>query len=873
MKKVLLAYDGDNASLAAKIVQDLAPANLQWENLTADVDAPLGAFASALEMHHGPIIMLVTDNLLKDTHAMAGLYTTLQRILPVRRDIILLVAPGVHHHKETGTWEAIPTSIDRLADALRYMNYWQNGYLEAISEQQHLPAEQRSHMEEYVTSLHDVASDIGNLIDLLRHHQPIQWHDFSALDYAEAYRLLDVPQKAAEVKETVPYSQAEEPTPALADDQPALAVENGHSVVPESNIAIEDKAETIAADLEEITEDDVVPDLVISEPLTFRAVAPTGFVRFTPVDPAPVHQAATAEVPAETEVIESLFAEEQDAAEEEPVMAPTVTAIPEVEETSALDDHEEVHLLENSRAAALPPENILEETFIQSDKAGTDEPLISVETLEDADGVQESHLSQTIADARLWLEKGHLDLGKQVFELAIFQHPQDVDLRNAYTQAAEQYGFEVLPFEQANEVVAPATEAANEQPEAKSYFRMGELAFEKEDFLFAKYCWDRVAEIDPTYPSIYKKLGLLTADHLPDYGETALVYLEKALQSEPNDITVHRRLAELLEVYQPEQAQQHWQQIVDIQPDNAEARAKVGQLQESTVVAADAVVVAEQPDNKPLSEATYQSDVKSQSQRAPFEPLTVLITGATSGIGHATAEIFAAAGHRVIVTGRNESRLDALQSQLLRNYDAQVQALNFDVRHYPSVVGAIRSLPADWQQIDVLVNNAGLALGLSPLHEGDPDDWDIVLDTNVKGLLYLVRAIAPSMVARRKGHIVNVGSAVGKEVYAGGGVYCASKFAVDALTKTLRQELHPYQVRVSEVSPGHVSGTAFQETRFYGDAHRAAQVYDGFQALTPHDVAEVIYFMTTRPAHVNVQDVLLYSTQQASATVIDRSGV
>ncbi|MBK8194000.1 MAG: SDR family NAD(P)-dependent oxidoreductase [Lewinellaceae bacterium] len=263
----------------------------------------------------------------------------------------------------------------------------------------------------------------------------------------------------------------------------------------------------------------------------------------------------------------------------------------------------------------------------------------------------------------------------------------------------------------------------------------------------------------------------------------------------------------------------------------------------------------------------------SEPQPAGEKPavLTVLITGATSGIGQATAEIFARHGHRVILTGRRVERLVLLKTQYEEEYRSDVLMLPFDVRDHGAVLAALDNLPEPWQQIDVLVNNAGLAKGLAPIHEGNPDHWNTMIDTNIKGMLYVTRAVAPGMVARRSGHIINVGSSAGKEVYPKGNVYCATKFAVDALTRGMRLDLYEHNIRVSQVSPGHTEETEFALNRFDGDAERA-KIYGDFQPLKSRDVAEAIYFMATRPPHVNVQDVWMYSTQQASSTLIDKSG-
>ncbi|MDR2359234.1 MAG: SDR family oxidoreductase [Prevotellaceae bacterium] len=249
---------------------------------------------------------------------------------------------------------------------------------------------------------------------------------------------------------------------------------------------------------------------------------------------------------------------------------------------------------------------------------------------------------------------------------------------------------------------------------------------------------------------------------------------------------------------------------------------------------------------------------------------TALITGATSGIGRATAERLAAEGYNIIITGRRKDRLLEFSGYLKNAYPAEVLPLCFDVCDFGQTGKILGSLPVTWQDIDVLVNNAGLAAGLEPLDGGQPDDWQRMIDTNIKGLLYVTKAIAPLMIARRKGHIINVGSIAGREVYAGGNVYCATKHAVDALTKSMRMEFLPYGIRVSQVAPGAVE-TEFSLVRFKGDRKRADAVYEGFHPLEAADIADVIAYMVNRPPHVNIADVLVLPAAQAGATMIHRT--
>ncbi len=244
---------------------------------------------------------------------------------------------------------------------------------------------------------------------------------------------------------------------------------------------------------------------------------------------------------------------------------------------------------------------------------------------------------------------------------------------------------------------------------------------------------------------------------------------------------------------------------------------------------------------------------------------TVLITGASSGIGLATAEILAAEGMRLILCGRRQERLDDLKEELGEKTD--IFTLNFDIRNRQAVMDAVLSIPPEFGNVDVLINNAGNAHGLDLIQDGDMDDWDAMLDINVKGLLYITKALLPGMVSRKIGHIINIGSTAGKEVYPKGNVYCASKHAVDALNQAMRIDLNEHGIRVGAVNPGLVQ-TEFSDVRFKGDSERAKKVYEGYQPLLARDIAEIILFMLTRPQHVNIADLVVMPTAQASSTIV-----
>jgi len=246
-----------------------------------------------------------------------------------------------------------------------------------------------------------------------------------------------------------------------------------------------------------------------------------------------------------------------------------------------------------------------------------------------------------------------------------------------------------------------------------------------------------------------------------------------------------------------------------------------------------------------------------------------MVTGATSGIGKATAVKLAKIGYNLILTGRREERLNELKSAL-KNYDINTCCLCFDIRNNTETESAVLQLNDEWKNIDILINNAGLAAGADPIYKGLWSDWEQMIDTNVKGLLYLSKLIIPGMMERKKGHIVNVSSIAGKETYANGNVYCATKHAVEAITKGMRIDLLPFNIKVSSVSPGMVE-TEFSIVRYHGDKDKADKVYEGLIPLYDNDVADAIEYMVTRPPHVNINDMLIMPTAQASAVYNHRT--
>ena len=240
-----------------------------------------------------------------------------------------------------------------------------------------------------------------------------------------------------------------------------------------------------------------------------------------------------------------------------------------------------------------------------------------------------------------------------------------------------------------------------------------------------------------------------------------------------------------------------------------------------------------------------------------------LITGATSGFGKATAIRFAEHGYNVVITGRRQDRLNELEDYIKENFEVDVLTLCFDVRNREETINELNAIPHEWKDVTVLVNNAGLAAGLSTIQDGDIDDWETMIDTNLKGLLYVTRTVSPWMIKNNKGHIINIGSVAGKDVYPKGNVYCATKFAVDALSQAMRIDMLPHGIRVTAIHPG-AAETEFSLVRYHGDAEKAKSVYDNYDPLIADDIADIAYFAASRPAHVVLNEIVVTPTAQAA---------
>ena len=423
-------------------------------------------------------------------------------------------------------------------------------------------------------------------------------------------------------------------------------------------------------------------------------------------------------------------------------------------------------------------------------------------------------------------------------------------------------------------------------------FYIAEAEMEQGSYANAKHGYERILALDPSNGRALLWLARLLSRHIPDQVLAADMYYKKALLFNEEQAGLYYEYAQLI--------QKHFQafrravdllhQALELDPQYAEAylllsrcQLALGLLDSAKAQYLQAVLLLPELRHAGLEEqlgilrpatveAPTQPDAEALALLKPVNPnahKTVLVTGASSGIGQAIAERFAIEGYKVIAAGRRLDRLQILKAGLEQRFEVNIYCMQVDVQDPRSVEQALSQIPELFADVDILINNAGLAKGLAPIHEGEWSHWETMIDTNLKGLLLLSRALSPRMVAKGSGHIIHIGSVAGKEPYPMGNVYCATKAAVDMLTKTMRLDLYKHGVKVSSVNPGHVE-TEFALVRLEDQAK--AKIYEDFKPLNAQDVADAVYYVASRPEHVNIQDVLLFSKQQGSVRDVNRSG-
>jgi len=871
-KKTLdLAFSQANLGTAQDISKELQVLGYDINAIIIDADGVLNPL-SILSVAKNPILLLVSDNLLKSEKCMYGIQKLLS-YFNIPSELQPIVIDG--HSKDVSRTEVpVSTRFDRISDVISYMNYWQELYLNL--EEQNESGEEID--MDQLDRFKEISNSIGDVLTTLKNSPYLRIEEERDIDFDTIISSYGQPKAlmvhAIEDENFDPeaLSNLEEAKELLEnEDQPVAAVPiDSHNPEYDTHLYLDDLEEDDLALLDKIAEQrKSEEDHLTSHP----------FGDLLKVDKeieANKNKHKNGDVVRPLDKVEEqeedFVREEEDfiAEGDQPYVDEKEHNVPESEnneEPFELDTAElHVELVDNKNTD-------FEDEFVQPQESYESEadPISVVHQL-----MTEDKIEECIA----YLTK------------AIKKYPYNLDLQYSYAYILTKNKGNYLVATDFLENILNA-----DKRYTAAYNLLGEIAEKHKDFLLAKSYYEKVISIEPDYQNVHFKVGRIIIEHFTEQDQLALKYFKRAFKHNPKNANAKFEYAKLLYKFgDTKKSIKILRNIMKDAPLSSEAPfelAKIyleqGDRDKSISLYDHAKKLNPELDSKDNANLFYvtaslnneEEDIFSQfdsnhkrkmsSKNRSKISKTVLITGATSGIGKATAHLFAQEGYRVIITGRRKNRLKELKKHLTNTYNAVIQHLTFDVQNIDRMRKKLSKLEGAWSQIDILINNAGLALGKAPIHEGNIQHWDTMIDTNVKGLLYMTRAISPYMVKRQRGHIINVCSTAGKEVYPNGNVYCATKHAVDALTRAIRLDLYKHNIRVSQVSPAMVEQTEFAKVRFEGDKKKAS-IYEDFNPLTSSDVAEAIYFMASRPPRINIQDIVLMGTQQAGSTYVNRSG-
>lgn len=756
----------------------------------------------------GPVVLLLSDNFLRSVKCMQS---GLAMINQYGDAILPVVIPGFRIGAD-GVREEVHATFERVSDIIQYINYWQDRYLELRRQKREDPTLDSPGFSDYLRIVRDISAETGDFLRLLRGDEHTDWETLTQRQYAPLFAFLGAEQLGEAFAQMSHPAAAEPPVaePALTPEPSEPAAEPAPAWTPEPEPA---------PSLETTSE---------HEPA------------------APAWEAPAAEATVEWEV------------------APNPDALPTLEP----DEQQPIAAdVERPSSDIELPDTLIEKAWQLADQHDEAAALTLLEIgLDTTPDHPELRYNYTL----LLAQANRLPAAQAQVQHLLAQSPDAENVLLLAAELADAAGDAAAAKGYYTRVLA----ANKKQPEANYRLALLHLADDAPDTAEAARLLTKAYQHDPELTDAAYQLAILYAGSLGD-ADKAAAYLRSVIVQVPEHPFAHYDLA-LLHYRQGDHvgANEHYQTAIRNNPElrtpendavfTVMAQRKTMQKEQDTIqVLKDSI--------EQLEELIRQREEAARREAQAGANQCVLITGATSGIGRATAERFAAAGYRLILTGRRAQRLAELKEELEAEHSASVHTLCFDVRDHAAAEAAIGSLPEAWATVDILINNAGKAKGMDPIYEGQLRHWEEMIDTNIKGLLYLTRIVSPNMVARRRGHIINIASTAGKEVYPNGNVYCATKFAVDALTKAMRMDLYKHGIRVSQVAPALVEETEFALVRFDGDQERA-QIYNDFQPLRASDVAETLLFIAQQPPHVNILDVVLQGTQQASSTMIDRSG-
>ncbi len=880
-----LAYSQINSDTASDISKELQVIGFDINPIVIDAPDILSPL-SILSVSKNPILLLISDNFLTSEKCMHGA-SKLFNYFNIPKEMQTIVIDGVDKDGKAHT-----TRFDRISDVIRYMNHWQEIYLNLEEKNENDELEHSDSIER----ARDISNSIGDLMSFLRGSPYIRIEeernqDFETLKSAYGNpKALFVKADKNENLSTEAINNLEEANELLTNEDKPEASPNNEVLNPnyDTNLYLQDLEEDDLALLDKIAAQRKMDDKKLDDhPYGDLIKLDDDIKTDNPPD----------KLSDSIKHFDTLF---EDSVKEEK-HKPREEEIEEDTHITLNGDQpyqdEQVHSIENPH-----DDTSLEDVFTDKD--------LDIETgIADLDSLdqtstdfedefvqpQESYETESdpISIVHQLLTENKIDECIAYLETALRKYPYNLDLQYQYAQ--------ILAKNKGNYLIASnylENILNNDRRYVPAYYLLAEIAENHKDFLLAKSYYEKVISLEPDYDGVQYRIGKIIKEEFKQQDQLALKYFKRAFKQDPKNIDAKYAYAELLykfgdtkksikilrnvmkemplfsmaplqlaKIYfeqgDKEKSLSLYEHAIKLNPDL--------DTDENTNLFYSSISLTHTEDKNVFKQ--YDSDRKRKADLGKRSKIdkTVLITGATSGIGKATATLFAKEGYRVIITGRRKSRLKELKKYFQRNYDASVQHLTFDVREKDALRKKLGSLEGAWSQIDILINNAGLALGKDVINKGKLEHWETMIDTNIKGLLFMTRAISPSMVKRKRGHIINVCSTAGKEVYTNGNVYCATKHAVDALTKAMRLDLYTHNIRVGQVSPAMVESTEFAKVRFEGNKEKA-NIYSDFNPLKSSDVAESIYFMATRPPHINIQDIVLLGTQQANSTNVNRIG-
>ncbi len=920
-KTVLLAYHSVNQELALTIDQQLSSAGYNFRHLSYSDESDY--LYTELRNATHPILLLISDNFLRSSKCMLDLLPVFQEQVRSNR-VKTVIVNGIKHNPETGSAEVIPTSFDRVSNVIKYMNHWQDEYLEVRRKKRDISEAEEIELNNQLKVIRSISSEIGEFLRFLRNRDYTTLEEFQAEYYLQFFQFMSDMSKydnwvieskiqADAIKIGNPDSSITN-TNGQHDDDLAINLADipGISLLADENKEVSTdfsanfSPKTIeqpyipqATEFQQEAKKEIEANRIDQALKTLQKGVETHpadeALRYSYAKALIVHTESYDIAKNQLETLLQITGGNVDAhyllGELAELREDYFTARFHFEKVLQLDSnypnvnyrlgnilankynhHQEQAAVLFEKAIQLDPSNsdahyqyavLQDEYFNQTDKA--------ISYFEKTLEIEPSHPLANYDLAVLFHRLGQFDHAKRAYLQAVDINPE--------VKTPQNDAVFLVTLEQINETLeVPALEddilATSEENVVEDLSESLEVPALEDDIL-ATSEENIVEDLSESLkvPALEDDILAISEENVvEDLSETLEV---PALEDDILAISEENIVAENTEIL-AESETKNISPTMDINTAMLQKLQEDIKRLESLLLSSQTLLQSTQQhleEMPTIEQQEKESEDDFPMLGAVIEPSkTVLITGATSGIGKATADIFAANGYRLILTGRRTGRLEIIKQQYEDAYGSEVLIQDFDVRDPMSVEEMMEKLDENWQTIDLLINNAGLAKGFEPIHEGKLEDWETMIDTNIKGLLYMTRMVAPLMVKRGSGHIINICSIAGKEVYPNGAVYCATKHAVDALTKGMRLDLHKHNIRVSQIAPAHVEETEFSLVRYDGDEEKSENVYKDFQPLKAIDVAEAIYFIASRPSHVNIQDLVLYGTQQASATIVNRSG-